>query len=121
MQTETDWLGQITRQSESWLAPMRRLNDSALDSYQKMFHRQMESAFEYTRMSLDQMRAVAQVHDTASYQAYLEQQSRYAEALRERMRDDAEAFSRIGQEFTTAMNAAASKPAVPAKPPAKAA
>ena len=84
---------------EKVLAPMQRLAELSLSNSEKLFALQMEITQSYIRLGVEQMKALFEVKDAESLQAFVNSQDDVAKNVGEKMIADAKAVADLGAEF----------------------
>lgn len=83
-------------------APLKQLGALAIEQAEKLSQLQVDSAKNYTGMTLEQLRAALQIEDAKGLQAFVEQQGKLAEAVAARLKADAEAVVEMQKQFAAA-------------------
>lgn len=89
----------FTVQPEKVLAPMQQLAELSLSNSEKLFALQMEVAQSYVKLGVEQMKALFEVKDAESLQAFVNNQADMAKNVGEKMIADAKAVADLGAEF----------------------
>ncbi len=84
---------------EKLLAPMQRFAELSLSNSEKLLALQMEIAQSYVRLSAEQLKALFEVKDAESLQAFVNSQADVAKNVGEKMIADAKAVADLGAEF----------------------
>ena len=85
--------------SQGFLAPLVKTNQLAVANLEKLANLQMKILQSYVDLGLACLKAAAQVHDSASQQAFYTSQFEAAANLPQKWIDDTQAFSTLGAEF----------------------
>lgn len=94
-----DFIKQANTQFEQLFAPQRKLGGLYVDYVAKLTNYQMEAAKAYSDLGVEQLRALAKVSDAKSLQAFVENQSKTAKTLSEKLSQDANTLAGFGKDF----------------------
>ena len=89
----------FTVQPEKVLAPMQQFAELSLSNTEKLLALQMEMTQSYIRLGVEQMKALFEVKDAESLQAFVNSQADVAKNVGEKMIADAKAVADLGAEF----------------------
>ena len=89
----------FTVQPEKVLAPVQQLAELSLSNTEKLFALQMEITQSYIRVGVEQMKALFEVKDAESLQAFVNNQAEVAKNVGEKMISDVKAVADLGAEF----------------------
>ena len=91
--------GPASAHIEALAAPFHRFNQAVVDNLEKLASLQLAAMESYSHIGLDRVRAALSVRDRESLQAYINDQARIAEAMREKLSADARTLADIGESF----------------------
>lgn len=84
--------------TEQYLEPSKKMAELALTNAEKAFAMQMNLAQGYFDLAMKQMKAMLEVKDPASLQAFLSQQAEVAKSVSEKVVADAQAVAELNAE-----------------------
>ncbi len=123
-----DILNKTIGQLESYMGPARKVSSLVIEHFSRVSEFQLEAFKAYSDLSVEQLRAVSRVTDAESLQDFLNDQTRIARTVSEKLNSDASTLAGFGKDLTDELQkltqenvAAASRAASKAARAAKAA
>lgn len=86
-------------QPEKLLAPVQQFAELSLVNSEKLLTMQLEVAQSYVHLSVSQLKALFEVKDAVSLQAYVSSQADVAKNVGQKLMADAKAVANLGAEF----------------------
>ena len=90
-------------QMEQVLNPMRKAQGTMLDHFAKVADFQVEAMKHYSDLSIQNLRALKDVNDAQSLQAYVSKQTEVAKSLGEKVSADVSEFVKLQRGFAEEM------------------
>jgi len=90
-----------TAQAEKMFAPAQQFARLSLSNSEKLYALQMEIAQSYADLGVEQLKALIEVKDTESLQAFVTSQVDVARNVSEKMMADAQTVAELGSKFNT--------------------
>jgi phasin family protein len=94
-----EFLNLFAVKPEKLLAPMQHFAELSLTNSEKLLAMQMEIAQSYVHLGMAQMKALFEVKDAESLQAFVNSQANVAKNVGEKLMADAKAVADLGAEF----------------------
>ena len=94
-----EFLKLFSVQSEKLLAPVQQFAELSVANSEKLLTMQLEVAQSYVHLGVSQLKALFEVKDAESVQAYVNSQADVAKNVGEKMLADAKAVADLGAEF----------------------
>lgn len=88
-----------TAQAEKFMAPAQQFARLSLSNAEKMYALQLEIAQSYVDLGVEQMKALIEVKDPESLQAFVTKQVDVARNVSEKLLADAQAVADLGNSF----------------------
>lgn len=92
-------INQSTQQLQKALEPARKLNALLLDHTERLIHLNLDAARAYTALASEQMRSALEIRDPEALQSYLNNQSKVAQTVGNRISEDTSAIAEMGKEM----------------------
>ena len=90
----------LTEQTKNVVAPVQDLNRLVVDNAEKLVALQIASVQSYYALGFSNLKALLEVHDAETFQAYIGKQRELAKSVSERLTGDAKAVTELGSDFT---------------------
>jgi phasin family protein len=95
----TETMDKVFAQTETWMKPVVTANKVAVNNFEKLVDFQMKAWQKYVDLSMNQLKAAAEIDSPKAFQAYMGQQMETAGKFRQHMMDDFKALSEMGTDF----------------------
>ncbi|SEO97235.1 TIGR01841 family phasin [Aquisalimonas asiatica] len=95
----TEMFEKTNAQVEQMLNPVRKAQSSMLDHVARLADFQVEAVKHYSELSIDNLRALKDINDPQSLQAYVTKQTEVAKSLGEKVTADMNEFVKINRGF----------------------
>ncbi|MFV8835482.1 TIGR01841 family phasin [Aquisalimonas sp.] len=95
----TEMFEKTNTQFEQMLNPVRKAQSTMLDHVARITDFQMEAVKHYSELGIDNLRALKDVNDPQSLQAYVTKQTEVAKSLGEKVTADMNEFVKINRGF----------------------
>lgn len=99
-----DVMNPFFNQAQNFAAPMVKANKMAVANLEKVVDFQLKTWQKYTEMSLDAIKAAAEIDSPKAFQAYVTKQAENATAVRQEVMDDFKAWAEIGTDIREDFN-----------------
>jgi phasin family protein len=98
---------------ESFLAPVKELNDLALKSIEQIAAIQVKAIQENTKISVDALKSASEIKDIDTLKDYLQNQASVAQNLSNSAVKDAQEIAKLGESYVSSVQQVVEK-SVPA-------
>ena len=88
---------------ESFLAPIKELNELALKSIEEITALQVKAIQDTTKVNLDALKSAADIKDADTLQKYLTDQVEIAQSLSTKAVEDAQEMAKLGESYATSV------------------
>lgn len=96
-----DAFADVSKQAEAFFAPVQKLNELSLSSFEKLAKIQMAAMNSYVDFGLKQLKASVEVKDAAGLQAFVTGQADAMKVLGEKVVADSKAVAELSGDVTT--------------------
>ena len=87
-------------QTAKYLEPVREINTLALENVEKLLDLQLKSINDTARLSVEQLKAAADINDVDGLKKYFTEQAETVKALGDRFIKDSQAALELGVSYT---------------------
>lgn len=99
----TEMFEKTNAQVEEMMNPLRKAQNTMLDHVARIADFQVEAVKHYSELSIDNLRALKDINDPQSLQAYVTKQTDVAKSLGEKVTADMNEFVKINRGFAEEM------------------
>lgn len=99
MSQTSDTISKMYSQMQNFADPMVKANKMAAENLEKVIDFQLKTFQKYTDMSLQAIKAAAEIDSPSAFQAYVSKQVEAATAVRQEMLEDFKAWTEISTDI----------------------
>lgn len=95
----TDFIKDLSQKTKESLAPVAKFNELLSQSVQEAFKAQLSSTKKYSDFASSQFKAMSEIRDAESLQAFFSSQTEAFSSLNQQLMDDMKSLIETGEKF----------------------